>query len=247
MAHLGSLGTQSVSGDVHDIRGTIVRGSDGVELGKVDDVLFDHDTMEIRYLVVDGAGWLEAETFLLPADLVFTDENHEDGLATGVTKEQIENSPQYKRWASRSGDNWEKYLRQFKKYWEEDPIIHMKDSYRIVTPLPSDVPESTGSNSAAQGKNDGVKPVNLTKLFPDRLIPVFTDPAPGGGKVTLRPKSAARAEESASGAALKKPYWWESFENYLRGNKDDIQSKCPRCLWKAARTGASSALAEQAD
>lgn len=86
MAHLGSLGTQSVSGDVHDIRGTIVRGSDGVELGKVDDVLFDHDTMEIRYLVVDGAGWLEAETFLLPADLVFTDENHEDGLATGVTK-----------------------------------------------------------------------------------------------------------------------------------------------------------------
>jgi hypothetical protein len=234
MAHLGSLGTQSVSGNVHDIRGTIVRGSDGAELGKVDDVIFDHDTMEIRYLVVDGAGWLEAETFLLPADIVFTDENHEDGLATGVTKEQIENSPQYNRRASRSGDNWDKYLRQFKKYWEEDPIIHMKDSYRIVTPPPSDVPESTVPNSASQGKNCGVKPVNLTKLFPDMLTPVFTDPAPGGGKVTLRPKSAARAEESASGAALMKPYWWESFENYLRGNKDDIQFKCPRCPSKAA-------------
>lgn len=233
MAHLGSLGTQSVSGDVHDIRGTIVRGSDGTELGKVEDVIFDHDTMEISYLVVDGAGWLEAGTFLLPANLVSTDENHEDGLATTVTKEQIENSPQHKRGASRSGGNWKKYLRQFKKYWEEDPIMHMKDSYRIVTPPPSDVPESTES-SAGQAKSCGVEPVNVAKLFPDRLTPVFTDPAPGGGKVTLRPKSAVHAEEAASGAALMKPYWWESFENYLRGNKDDIQSKCPRCPSKAA-------------
>ncbi|MGA8618840.1 MAG: PRC-barrel domain-containing protein [Candidatus Sulfotelmatobacter sp.] len=75
MAHYGSLETQPVSDDVHDIRGTTVRGSDGEKLGKVDDAIFDHDTMEIRYLVVDSGGWLEAETFLLPADSVFRRRN----------------------------------------------------------------------------------------------------------------------------------------------------------------------------
>jgi hypothetical protein len=36
MAHNGSLETQSVPDDVHDVRGTTVRGSDGSKLGTVD-------------------------------------------------------------------------------------------------------------------------------------------------------------------------------------------------------------------
>ena len=52
MAHCGGLGSQRVPEDLHDIRGTIVRGPEGQKLGKVNDVIFDHDTMEIRYLVL---------------------------------------------------------------------------------------------------------------------------------------------------------------------------------------------------
>jgi sporulation protein YlmC with PRC-barrel domain len=53
MAHYGTLETQPVSDDGQDIGGTTVRDSDGTKLGQVDDVIFDHDTMEIRYVVVD--------------------------------------------------------------------------------------------------------------------------------------------------------------------------------------------------
>jgi sporulation protein YlmC with PRC-barrel domain len=60
MAHYGTLETQPVSDDVQDIGGTTVRDSDGKKLGQVDDVIFDHDTVEIRYVVVDSDGWLEA-------------------------------------------------------------------------------------------------------------------------------------------------------------------------------------------
>lgn len=57
MTHYGTLETQRVE-DVRDIRGSTVRGSEGEKLGTIDDVIFDHDTMEIRYLVVDAvAGW----------------------------------------------------------------------------------------------------------------------------------------------------------------------------------------------
>jgi hypothetical protein len=76
--------------------------------------------------------------------------------------------------------------------------------------------------------------LDVARLFPERMTGVFTDPAPGSGKVTLRPKAALRAEEAAAGVALLKPSWWESFENYLQVNKDDIQAKCPQCTSKAA-------------
>ena len=232
MAHFGSLGTQRVSDDVRDIRGAIVRGSDGTKFGTIVDVVFDHDTMEICYLVVDSGGWLETGSFLLPADRVSADEKHDDGLTTDVTREQIKISPQYDEKTLSSGDEWEKYEREFKQYWEEGPVMHMKDSDRIITP--PEGPVLAKADSTGPDSHESSSPLDVARLFPERMTGVFTDPAPGSGKVTLRPKAALRAEEAAAGVALLKPAWWESFENYLQVNKDDIQAKCPQCTSKAA-------------
>src|SRR5581483_5622881 len=164
MAHFGNLGSRQVSGDVQDIRGTVLRDSNDQKLGTVDDLIFDHDTMEIRYLVLDSEGWLQGGRFLLPVERVSADRNHEDGLTTDATRCEIK---------------------------------------------------------AAQ-------------LFPERMADIFSDPAPDSSKVTLKPKSVARAEEAASGVTLLKPRWWESFENYLRENKSDIQGNCSQCNSRAA-------------
>ena len=231
MTHYGSLGTQPVSDDVHDVRGTTVRGSDGGILGEIVDVIFDHDSMEIRYLVVDGSGWSEAVTFLLPAGSVSKDENHADGFATDISREEIENSPRYDKKSLNSEDEWKKYEQEFKEYWEEGPVMHMKDFGRVLIP-PEAAPAKVSSIEEGRGVSDSS--IDVSKLFPERLTSVFPDPAPSGGKVTLRPKSVARTEEAASGVALLKPHWWESFENYLRDNKSDIQAKCPQCNSKAA-------------
>src|SRR6202790_3344605 len=197
MTHYRRLETQPACDEVRDIRGTDVRGSDGEKLGKVDDVIFDHDTMEIHYLIVDSDGWLEAGTFLLPADRVSADENHEDGLATEVTREQIDNYPQYDKKSLRSGRGWKKFEQIFKKYWEEDPVMHMKGSDRIITP-PED-PAPAEASSTAEGSRGSGSSVDAAKLFPARMTDVFSDPAPGAAQVTLRPKSVARAEEAACG------------------------------------------------
>jgi sporulation protein YlmC with PRC-barrel domain len=233
MAHYGSLGTQRVADDVHDIRGTTVRGADGTKLGKVDDVMFDHEAMEIRYLVVDSNGRIEAGTFLIPADRVSVDENNPNGLAAGVTKEQIENSPQYEKKSLQSENEWKKYEQLFKKYWDEEPVMHIKGSDRIITP--PEEPASSQAEAIGRGARDSsTQPLNAAELFPERMTEVFSDPAPSGSKVTLRPKSVARAEDAASGVTLLKPRWWEAFENYLRLNKNDIQAKCSQCSSKAA-------------
>jgi hypothetical protein len=90
--------------------------------------------MAIDYVVVDRDGWLESDTFLLPAERIGTDENDHDGLATVTARNQIENSPQYNNEALRSGDDWKKYEQEFWKYWDEEPIMHIKGPDRIVTP-----------------------------------------------------------------------------------------------------------------
>jgi uncharacterized protein YrrD len=113
MTHNGSVGTQLVPVEIHDIRGTTVRGEDNNTLGEVIDVIVDHDTMEIRYLVVDSQGWLDAESFLLPADRISADEEDDNNLVANVSRQQIENSPQYRDHAKQSEDAWKQYEQQF--------------------------------------------------------------------------------------------------------------------------------------
>ena len=232
MTHNGSIGTQAVPEDIRDIRGTTVRGADNQKLGEVSDVIVDHDTMDIRYLVVESEGWLDSATFLLPADLVSRNENDENNLAAAVTRRQIEESPSYDNQVQKSGDEWNRYETEFKQYWDEEPVMHMKGSDRIIT-MP-DQPAAPQENSRFESREVEENEPDVSNLFPNRIAPVFSDTAPGSGKVTLRPKAVARAEDAASGVTLLKPRWWESFENYLKINKDEIQAKCPECPSKAA-------------
>jgi sporulation protein YlmC with PRC-barrel domain len=78
MAHFGRLGSHQFTEEVDDIRGANVYGRDGEKLGKIDDGIFDHDTMDIQYVVVDSGGWFEAGRFLLPADRISANREHED-------------------------------------------------------------------------------------------------------------------------------------------------------------------------
>jgi sporulation protein YlmC with PRC-barrel domain len=233
MAHYGTLESQTVFEDVRDVRGTTVRGSNGEKIGSVNDVIFDHDSMEIRYLVIDSGGWLEAGTFLLPADYVTADESDKDALSVKVTRKEIEDSPRFNKKSLRSEDEWKKYEQEYKRYWEEEPVMHLKGSDRIITPPGEPVPARTNSAREDSGTSAETE-VNVADLYPRRISEVFSDPAPRSGKITLRPSSAARAEEAASGVALLKPRWWESFENYLRLNKDEINAECANCKSKAA-------------
>jgi sporulation protein YlmC with PRC-barrel domain len=54
--------------DIDDIRGSSVYGADDEKIGKIDDVVFDSNSGQIRYLVVDTGGWLTSRRFLLPPD-----------------------------------------------------------------------------------------------------------------------------------------------------------------------------------
>jgi hypothetical protein len=231
MAHAGTLGSYRFSQGVDDIRGTTVYGADDEKIGKVDDVIFDHATMEIRYLVVDSGGWLEAGKFLIPIDQVYADAKHKDNFAVDITKQQIKSFPRYNEKSLRPGDQWKKYEDEFKKFWEESPVMHQRDSYRIITP-----PEEPSSAAAEASQSSNDSGIPAAEIFPERLVDKFSDPRPGGHKITLRPQGTVRrVEEAAAGVTLLKPRW-DAFEEHLRSHREDIEAKCSQCTPAADKT-----------
>jgi uncharacterized protein YrrD len=60
MAHYGTL-KQAPVAEGEDIRGSHLYGWNEERLGKIDDVIFDHSTGDIHYVVVDTGGWLHSK------------------------------------------------------------------------------------------------------------------------------------------------------------------------------------------
>ena len=225
MAHYGTVGSHRFSEDVDDIRGTTVRGLEDEKIGTIDDVIFDHGTGEIRYVVIDSGGWLKSRRFLIMASRIFASPERPDEFQVGVTKQQIENLPPYDEKSLRSQEDLKKYEEEYKKAWHEGPVQHRHGSDRNITP-PDDELEPAGASGET---SSGGSTVTAADLYPDRITDKFSDPTPSGGKVTLRPAgTASRAEDASKGVALLKPRL-DAFEALLRRNQVDIRAKCPQC------------------
>jgi uncharacterized protein YrrD len=56
MPHYGRLGNYQFGQTAEDIRGAALYGLNDEKLGKIDDVIFDHSSGDIQYVVVDTGG-----------------------------------------------------------------------------------------------------------------------------------------------------------------------------------------------
>jgi len=227
MAHYGSLGGQNFGRRVDDIRGANIYGADDEKIGKLDDVVFDHATMEIEYVVVDSVD-PEVGKFLLPASEISADTKHTDDFSADITKEESRSVTSYDEKSLKSESKWKKFLAGFKKWWEDSPVMHRKDrTDRNVTPPEEPTGVQAGSTSGTQGSS-GRTGIPAAQLFPERMTDKFSDPRPGAHKVTLRPKPVARVEAAAEGAALLRPRW-DTFEEFLSLNRAEIVEQCQEC------------------
>jgi sporulation protein YlmC with PRC-barrel domain len=119
MAHYGSLREHSFSqAEADDIRGSAVYGTRDEKLGKIDDVIFDHTTGDIEYVVVDTVGWLKSKKFLVPAArLSQLTSAHEGDFYVPLTKNQIESFPPYDENALKDQAKWAEYETRYRTAW----------------------------------------------------------------------------------------------------------------------------------
>jgi len=79
--------------DIDDIRGSAIYGPGDEKLGKIDDVVFDRDSGQIKYLIIDTGGWLKSRRFLVPPDRVQPSPENDKDFVVNLSKAEIERFP----------------------------------------------------------------------------------------------------------------------------------------------------------
>jgi hypothetical protein len=155
MANYGMLRNYRFTDAAEDIRGSKLYGLNDDKLGKIDDVIFDHSTGLIRYVVVDTGGWLSTKKFIVPVDRLRASHQHDGDFAVDLTKAQVENFPAYKDTDLESDEQWADYEGRYRSKWEADPVMHRVGTDRNITPttpqMPGNLPSAPVTGSTAMG------------------------------------------------------------------------------------------------
>jgi sporulation protein YlmC with PRC-barrel domain len=187
-----------------DIRGAAIYGRNDEKLGKIDDVIFDHSTGAIRYVVVDTGGWFSNKKFLVPPDRLNSSADHEGDFIVNVDKRQIESFPPYNESDLESQEKWQDYEKKFDRAWESGPVQHRQGSDRDITPTPSEMPAQPGSIGSQLTPSERAE-VN------SRIIPA------GANEVAI--------DSGATGIGSR----WSNFEDRLRQRRKEITRACTTC------------------
>lgn len=187
-----------------DIRGSHVYGRNDEKLGKIDDVIFDHSTGAIRYVVVDTGGWFTHKKFLVPPHRLHSSAEHDGDFAVNLDKSQIETLPRYNESDLNSDENWKQYEKQYDDAWHSGPVQHRKGSDHDITPTPDEMPAEPGSIGSQLSQREQAE-------LSSRITPAADN------ELTI--------QNSAMGIGAR----WLTFEDRLRQHRRDITEGCTTC------------------
>ena len=236
MAHYGTLKDTRIGETADDIRGSHLYGLNDEKLGKIDDVIFDHSTGNIRYVVVDTGGWLSSKKFIVPADALRASTRHNNDFEANLDKRRVESFPPYNESDLDSESKWAGYEGRYRSKWVADPVMHRAETDRNITPTAQQAfgnPVSEQGAARAQGWQTGSKPpvgagtrradLDSASSTTDRVVPAGTD--------------SVVISNSAVGIGGR----WDTFQSRLRERRKEAVSGCNTCTGEsAAKRGSES-------
>ncbi len=241
MAHYATLRDYAFAEDLDDIRGADLYAADG-RIGTVKDVVFNHDTGDIQYLVGDLG---HDRLVLVDTGHVFRPATDEDAFETDLTAAEAARLPRFDEKALANDKDWQRhheenrrvwserekrYEEEFERKWEEDPVMHRKGSERVITP-----PDVTSAGS-------GERIITGADLTPRRIADKFAQRGPmtvpssneAVDDLTLRPTTSSTAEGTAVGN------WQRSerlrrFQTSIRSRIPELRQACDVCCGQKRR------------
>ena len=238
MAHYGLLRNYRMGESIEDIRGSNLYGRDDEKLGKIDDVIFDHSSGNIRYAVVDTGGWLKTKKFIVPADRLRASGEHKDDFASDLTKEQVESFPPYKEGDLESEERWGDYETRYRAKWESHPVMHRAETDRNITPTTQQL-QGNQSSMRAEG-NPGARPVGTN--VGTNVDPSARSAAAGSAASTGRVVPAGTDSMVIDNSAVGIGGRWDTFQARLRERRKEAVVGCSTCsIGPAGTKGSESA------
>jgi sporulation protein YlmC with PRC-barrel domain len=196
MPHYGLLHDHKME-DIDDLRGAEVYGVNDEKLGTIDDVIFDHSSGEIRYILLKTGGLLSGKRIMVPANRVEPYGNHDDKFYAELDKERLEMLPEFNDDKLKTEGDWAQFEKNYEERWNDGTVMYNKDTGRIITPPTNEQIQPEGqplSQQARESLNRDFTPQRMGKR--DELWGVGDS---GTGKTTLRPQKASIAgREDAS-------------------------------------------------
>ena len=222
MAHYGTIRDYRFSDaeTADDIRGSSVYGRDDEKLGKIDDVIFDHASGNIQYVVIDTGGWLSSKKFIVSPSRLRASTKHDDDFQMSATKKEIEEFPPYNENDVGDADLWKDYEKRYQAAWHDGPVQHRKGSDHDITPTPDEMPAQPGSIGSQLSASQQAE-------LSSRVIPAGSD------EVTI--------QNSATGIGAR----WSNFESRLRQRRRDITRACTTCTVGPASDRSAESVAKE--
>jgi hypothetical protein len=149
MAQHGMLRDYRFTDTAEDIRGSKLYGLNDEKLGKIDDVIFDHSSGSIRYIVVDTGGWLSTKKFVVPAERLRASSEHKDDFAVDLSKQQVESLPPYDESNLESDQQWADYEGKYRSKWDSGSVMHREGTDRNITPTTQQLSGNSSSERAS--------------------------------------------------------------------------------------------------
>ena len=228
MAHYGLLRNYRFEESADDIRGASLYGRDDEKLGKIDDVIFDHSSGNVRYAVVDTGGWLKSKKFIVPAERLRASGEHRDDFTSDLTKEQVESFPPYNEKDLDSEERWGDYESRYRAKWEKGPVMHRAETDRNITPTTQQL-QGNQSSMRAEGYSgsrltstgSGRPDVDAADASTARVVPAGTD--------------TVVIDNGAVGIGGR----WDTFQSRLRERRKEAVVGCTTCTVGPAGTRGS--------
>jgi len=236
MAHFATLRDYRFDPDVDDIRGAKLYGDGGEELGKIDDIVFDHATGTIEYLVADEG---HGRRVLVPVNEVRMAITGDRDFDSNLTKSDIDHLPAFDEKMLRHDEQWKHYmqlhreaieerdiaaLREYRHDWDDDPVEHMTDDLaHNVTPR--EVPSPWNVTPIDRGRRDDYVP----DLTPQRLAPVFTNTENTSDKLNMVPNVGHARGPAADYVTAGLGPKWNGYQEMIRRDLPRLRGTCEAC------------------
>jgi hypothetical protein len=235
MSHYATLQDYRFDADVDDLRGATLYGDGGEMLARIEDVVFEHGSGNIEYLV---AKEVHGRRILVPVDLVRPSISDDRDLDSGLSREDIDHLPAFQPDMLKHDKEWKNYLqlhrqtleernktaqREYKKEWTDDPVEHRSDDVaHTITPVESS--SNVTPINRGRGESDYVP-----DLTPQRLAPIFTNTAQTSDKLNMVPQAehsrCPAADYQTAGWGVK----WNGYQDRIRRDLPKLRGSCETC------------------
>jgi len=238
MTHYAILRDYQFDADIQDIRGARLYGDGGSELARIDDVLFEHGSGNIEYLVAnEGHG----RRVLIPVSEVRTAITSDRDFDSDLTKTDMDHLPAFEEKILKHDEQWKHYIqlhreaieerqeaaqREYKEAWTDDPVAHRSDNVaHTITPVGPVPPSNVTPIDRGRRNANGY----VADLTPKRLAPIFTNTENTPDKLNMVPNVGHSRGPAADYVTAGLGPKWNGYQEMIRRELPMLRGTCETC------------------